>query len=244
MSWPSDSIGIECLEIGSQTTSLHSVRVYEITIRGTMNSTVIGHARVLWEYFASIRKETYCSAVVVCCSYDLRVMDYAVELLERDMTDTIVISGDRGHWTGKFWDEPESTIFHEYARDRLNGYKVLMERSATNFSENIRYSLDLIRPMGEVLFVTKPNSLYRVHLTVPMVDSEIRYSVSCPEIEFPDGVSKVVGLIGIINEMVGDVDRILTYPELGYQVPHTLPDEVVRSWKYLVDRGFVDHMLN
>ncbi len=213
-------------------------------MRDEINSIVVEHAKILWNYFASIRKEIHCSAVVVCCSYDLRVMDYAVDLLERGMTDTVVISGDRGHWTSKLWDEPESTIFHKYARDRLNGYRVLMEQRATNFSENIRYSLDLIRPVGEVLFVTKSNALYRVHLTVPMVDSNIRYSVSCPVIEFPDGISKVVGLIGIINEMVGDVDRILTYPELGYQVPHTLPDEVIRSWKFLINRGFVDHMLN
>lgn len=208
------------------------------------NSTVIGHARILWEYFASIRKEIHCSAVVVCCSYDLRVMDYAVDLLERGMTDTVVISGNRGHWTSKLWDESESTIFHEHSRVRLNGHRVILEQRATNFSENIRYSLNLVRPVGEVLFVTKPNALYRVHLTVPIVDSEVRYSVSCPVIKFPDGVSKVVGLIGLINEMVGDVDRIMTYPELGYQMPHTLPDEVIRSWEFLVDRGFVDHMLN
>ena len=209
-----------------------------------MNSAVIGHARILWNYFASLRKEIQCSAVVVCCSYDLRVMDYAVDVLERGRTDTVVISGDRGHWTGKLWDEPESSIFHEHARDRLNGYRVLLEQKSTNFSENIRFSLGLIRPVEGVLFVTKPNSLYRVHLTVPKVDPEIRYSVSCPVIAFPDGVSNIVGLIGLINEMVGDVDRILKYPELGYQVPHVLPDEIIRSWKFLVDRGFVDHMLD
>ena len=222
----------------------HSVRSDEVTTTGAMNSTVIGHAGILWDYLTSIRKEIHCSAVVVCCSYDLRVMDYAVDLLERGRTDTVVISGDRGHWTGKLWDEPESAVFHEHARDRLDGYRVLLEQRATNFSENIRYSIDLLRPVGPVLFITKPNSLYRVHLTVPMVDPEIRYSVSCPGIEFPDGVSTVVGLIGIINEMVGDVDRILTYPKLGYQVPHTLPDEVIRSWEFLVERGFVDHMLD
>ena len=172
-----------------------------------MTSTVIGHARVLWNYFASIRQEIHCSAVVVCCSYDLRVMDYAVDVLERGRTDTVVISGDRGHWTGKLWDEPESSIFHEHARDRLNGYRVLLEQNAKNFSENIRFSLDLIRPVEEVLFMTKPNSLYRVHLTVPKVDPEIRYSVSCPVIAFPEGVSNFVGLIGLINEMVGDVDN-------------------------------------
>lgn len=208
-----------------------------------MDSVAVRHAGVLWNYLASIRREIDCSAVVVCCSYDLRVMDYAIDLLQRGRSDTVVISGDRGHWTAKLWDEPESAVFRAHAGDRLRGYRVLLEPRATNFAENIRFSLDLVRPVERVLFVTKPNALHRVHLTVPRVDSELRFSVACPGLDFPEDVSGVVGLLGVINEMVGDIDRILTYPELGFQVPHALPEEVLRSWRALVDRGFTDHML-
>jgi hypothetical protein len=67
--------------------------------------------------------------------------------------------------------------------------------------------------------------------------------VSCPDLRFPDDISPVIGLFGIINEMVGDVERIQRYPALGYQTLHELPGEVLDSWQALVQKGFTHHLI-
>jgi hypothetical protein len=72
---------------------------------------------------------------------------------------------------------------------------------------------------------------------------EIRAYISCPDIRFPDDVSNIVGLFGLINEMVGDIERIIEYPKLGYQVEHELPPEVIESWEYLKRQGFTQHLM-
>jgi hypothetical protein len=43
--------------------------------------------------------------------------------------------------------------------------------------------------------------------------------------------------------MVGDIQRIMEYPRLGYQQEHTFPEDVIESWKYLVENGFTLHMM-
>jgi hypothetical protein len=67
--------------------------------------------------------------------------------------------------------------------------------------------------------------------------------MACPNILFPNDVSNVIGIFGLINEMVGDIERILKYPQFGFQVEHALPEEVLASWEYLVREGFTQHMM-
>lgn len=119
----------------------------------------------------------------------------------------------------------------------------MLEPRATHFGENIRFSRDLLPDVKSVTFVSKPNSLLRVKLTAAAQWPRVHAHVSCPEIGFPEAVSNVVGVLGVIQEMVGDIDRIRKYPGLGYQAAHELPDEVLEAWRYLVSQGFTGHMI-
>ena len=67
-------------------------------------------------------------------------------------------------------------------------------------------------------------------LTVERYWPGIEAHFSAPKIAFPDEVSNIVGVLGVIDEMVGDIDRIQRYPALGYQAAHTLPGEIIDAW--------------
>jgi hypothetical protein len=41
------------------------------------------HAKRLWTYLAALRSREPADAVVVCCSCDLRVCDYACDLIKQ-----------------------------------------------------------------------------------------------------------------------------------------------------------------
>ena len=68
--------------------------------------------------------------------------------------------------------------------------------------------------------------------------------LSCPELAFPDEISPLVGLTGLIHEMVGDIDRIRRYPALGFQAAHELPAPIVEHWRALIAAGFTAHLLD
>jgi uncharacterized SAM-binding protein YcdF (DUF218 family) len=101
----------------------------------------------------------------------------------------------------------------------------------------------LLGDATSVTFVSKPYSLLRVKLTVERYWPGIEAHFSAPEIAFPDEVSNIVGVLGVINEMVGDIDRIQRYPALGYQAAHTLPGEIIDAWHYLIEQGFTHHLV-
>jgi hypothetical protein len=81
-----------------------------------MGTAVLEHGQKLWNYMASNRTRDVADAIVVCCSYDLRVCDYACELLEQNLAPRLVISGKSGNWTRHLWDAPEAKIFGDRAR--------------------------------------------------------------------------------------------------------------------------------
>jgi uncharacterized SAM-binding protein YcdF (DUF218 family) len=183
-------------------------------------------------------------AIVVCCSYDLRVCDHACELVKEGRADTLVISGKSGNWTKHIWDSREAEVFYERALvNNIDESRIIKELRATNFGENVSNSKKLLPNAKTITFVSKPNSLLRVKLTAEVQWPEINALTSCPDIKFPEQVSNVIGVWGVINEMVGDIDRIQNYPNLGYQAEHELPERIIENWNYLVQNGFTYHLM-
>ena len=208
-----------------------------------MPTKTIENAAILWNYMSSFGGVHRSEAVVVCCSYDLRVCDYACELIESNVADRLVLTGNRGNWTRHLWSRPEAHVFRERAvQNGVSRDRILVEDRATNLGENVAFSRELLDTARAVTFVTKPATVLRLKLTVEAQWPEVEAHVSCPDIKFPADVSNAVGILGVINEMVGDVDRIRLYAERGYQVPHEFPARVMEAWTYLVQEGFTQHL--
>lgn len=204
-------------------------------------------ANVLWRFLTAgsggRTPESPRDLIVVCCSYDLRVCDHACRLLQRDVADRMLITGQSGHWTRHLWDGDEADVFA--ARARALGVetgRILIERKARSFADNIAFSRAMCPEARRVTFVTKPQSVRRVELTVPIRWPGLDAAVDAPAIAFPSGASNAVGILGLIEEMVGDLHRILVYPRLGFQVPLAVPGDVLAAWRHLIALGFDRHL--
>ena len=209
-----------------------------------MDTLTIQKAAELWDYqssFASLKKS---EVVIVCGSYDLRVCDHACDLIKSGLANKLVLTGNSGNWTKHIWTKTEATIFAERARDNgIDNKQIILETSATNFGENIIFTKKLLPETHSAIFVSKPNSLLRVKLVLEAYWPEVESCVSSPAIHFPQQVSNVVGILGVINEMVGDIDRIQQYPSKGYQASHELPEDILNAFEYLKGQGFTQHLI-
>lgn len=211
---------------------------------GIAQSAVLDHAKQLWTWMSALRAREPSDAVVVCCSYDLRVCDYACDLIKQGLAPRLVLSGKTGNWTRFLWNEPEAHIFRDRALENgIDPDQIHLEDRSTHFGENIAFVRELMPQLQRVTFVTKPNSILRVALTVPVQWPQVTACVDSPPFEFPREVSNIIGVFGVIHEMVGDVDRVLQYPSRGFQRPYPVPAPVLESWKALIAAGFNWHLL-
>ena len=191
---------------------------------------------------SSFRAREPADALVVCCSYDLRVCDYACQLVREGLAPRLVLTGNLGHWTRHLWNDPEAFVFRERAlANGLDRGRILIEDRAANFGENIAFVRALLPEARRITFVTKPNSVLRVALTVPMHWPQVKACVDSPALSFPGEVSQIIGVLGVIHEMVGDVERILRYPARGFQLPHELPPAILHAYHRLSAEGFRLH---
>jgi uncharacterized SAM-binding protein YcdF (DUF218 family) len=211
---------------------------------GRISSETLDHAHRLWTCLAAMRASGPCDAIAVCCSYDLRVCDHACGLVKRGLAPRLLLSGKSGNWTRHLWAVPEARVFAERAlANGIDADRIGIEEQSTNFGENIAFVRRSWPELHRVTFVTKPNAVLRVALTVPVQWPGVMAWVDAPPLEFPEDVSNIIGVLGVIHEMVGDIDRVLQYPARGFQLPHPLPASVLESWHYLIEAGFRSHLL-
>lgn len=202
-------------------------------------------AQVLWDYLSAGRGHAQCELLIVCGSYDLRVCDYACELLNQGVAGHIVFSGNTGNWTRHLWERPEAEIFAERAVALgVSPDQFTLEARASNFAENIAFTRQLFAHVRSATFLTKPNSIRRVKLTLPIRWPALTAWVDAPDYGFPDAIANAVGVFGVIAEMVGDIQRIKLYPQAGFQVAADLPEAVEQAWQYLVAQGFDHHSIS
>lgn len=209
-----------------------------------MHNRILNEAGNIWNYLKRFHTEGKSDVIVVCCSYDLRICDYAVSLMDKVGAENILFSGNTGNWTRALWTEREAHIFTDRAIELgVDLNRIIVEEDATNIGENIKFSNELLLDHQKTTYVSKPNTLLRINLTVPMHCNNSDFYTSGPDFSFPNDVSNIVGLDGIINEMVGDINRVMKYPELGFQEKHELPPEILDSYFYLINEGFSDHLI-
>ena len=205
-------------------------------------------ARVLWNYHRVVGPLAPADVIVGLGSYDLRVARWCAGLLQRDLAPGLVFTGAHGNWTRGRWSRSEAEVFADEAvANGAQREQILLETQATNIGENLRLTKALLAEHGRhanrIIVVTKPQTLRRVVATAPVFWPEVFLIPSCPDHDFAEQPTTEHSLDDLINEMVGDVQRMIEYPRLGYQVPQETPSEVLAAYQELATRGHTRHLL-
>jgi uncharacterized SAM-binding protein YcdF (DUF218 family) len=204
------------------------------------------HAETLWGFHARGDRLSPMAALVCLGSYDLRVAHRTADLALDHAGAPIVVTGAFGNWTRGVFAATEAEVFADILRRRgVPDHRIALETRATNIGENIAYSRRIIeRCSGErIVFVTKPQTQARVRATVPIQWPQISAQITAPMLEIDDYADADGALTALIDEMVGDLQRMIAYPALGYQVAVEIPEPVIAAYEALRRAGYTRHCL-
>jgi uncharacterized SAM-binding protein YcdF (DUF218 family) len=212
-----------------------------------MKDSVAQNARILWDYHRLGMPVEPADAIVGLGSYDLRVADRCAELWKAGTAGLIVFSGARGNWT-RGLDQTEAALFTSRALSLgVPDQAVLQEDRSTNLGQNVALTRDLLerqgRPRGRLLLVTKPNTERRALATALKVWPEARWRVTSPGTRLEGPYAAGRSFDDLADEMAGDLERILKYPELGFQVEQEVPSAVLDAFEALKAAGYVRHLM-
>ena len=208
----------------------------------------LADAQTLWDYLKLNQPLTPCDCIIAMGSHDLRVAEHAAHLFLGSWAPLLICSGGLGRLTRQKWDEPEARKFAKAAiRAGVPVEKILIEDHSTNTGENMSFTRKMLSEQGiainSALLVQKPYMERRALATAQKVWPEIDYCVSSPPIAFTDYPTKAIPMNELIQIMAGDFQRILIYPEKGFQIEQEIPLKTTDAFQNLVEAGFTNFLI-
>jgi uncharacterized SAM-binding protein YcdF (DUF218 family) len=217
-----------------------------------MNARIRGLAEKIWHYHRLNHQLAPADAILVLCSHDTAVAERGAQLFLDGWAPLLVFSGGLGAITSRMWSEPEADQFARIAVARgVPREKILIENQSTNTGENVLLTRRLLEARGiaahRFIVVQKPYMERRSYATFKKVWPEAEVIVTSPQVAFDSYLSEysneALSPEDVIGIMVGDLQRIRVYPEMGFQVPQHIPDDVWDAYEELVRAGFTKYLV-
>lgn len=208
-----------------------------------MNNQILAYAKMLWDFHCVYDPLKTADVIVGFSSYDLRVAKRVADLYKDGLAPLIVLTGHSGHGTQGLYPASAAEAFAEVlAGENVPDRVVLLEKEATNIGEKIMFTKELMAPGAlSAILVTKPHTQRRVRATAARRWPEASITVTAPLTSFEDQPTEQVSMEALINEMTGDLTRILAYPAKGFQIAQAVPLDVLEAYEFLIAQGYDKH---
>lgn len=211
-----------------------------------MTDAVREAAEVLWDYHRLGEAITPACGILVFGSNDLRVAEHAARLYQDGLAPWVLFSGARGRMT-QDWPETEAeTMARVAAAAGVPVSAILIENRATNTGENIRFSRELLEERGMLpecgIFVQKPYMERRTRAALEVQWPEMGIQLSSPPLDFAGYCAGDLTAETVIAAMVGDFQRIMDYPALGFASAQPVTAEAREAFDFLVAEGFREQL--
>jgi uncharacterized SAM-binding protein YcdF (DUF218 family) len=205
--------------------------------------TVDEAIRALWGYHHMHHQLKPADCLFVLGNSDIRTADRAVELYEQGLAPLVLITGGAGRYTKDMFTESEASVFAQ--RMTLKGVPprvIFQEDQSTNTGDNFVMGMKkLVRlgyAPGSLIVVTKPYMERRAYATGMKQLSGVTLQMASPTVAWEDYPTEELPRDKVINIMVGDLQRIIEYPKLGFQIEQDVPPEVRAAMEYLISQGY------
>ena len=94
----------------------------------------------------------------------------------------------------------------------------------------------------KIILIHKPYMERRVYATFKKIWPEPKLFVTSPQIRYEEYWNEEIEEDWGIHIMVGDLQRILIYPNRGFQIPQLIPDNILEAYKILLQRGYTQYL--
>ena len=228
--------------------SLQHFIEFELDDQPVVTDKAIALAKILWDYHHMNHSLERMDCILVLGSHDLRVAERGAEIYLQGWAPLIVFSGGLGNLTRHIWKDPEADQFAAIAVQKGVPEKaILIENQSTNTGENILFTQRLlqknnVQPLSFIV-VQKPYMERRSYATFMKHWPDKHLLVTSPQIPFDQYATGPIPMESIINNMVGDLQRIKVYPGKDFQIYQDIPEKVWAAYEQLVSLGYDKHLI-
>lgn len=205
-------------------------------------------AEAIWDYHQMHHPARPCAAAIGLGSHDLGVAALTAHLYHAGLFPLIVFSGANSPTTAERFPAGEAVCFAEHAVSLgVPESAIIVEDQATNTGQNIEFSRRALAEAGitdgPVMLVSKPYMERRAYATARKVWPEADVVCASERGSLDDYLKEIGDDRLVIDMLVGDLQRIMVYPDRGFAVPQEVPQRVSDAYDRLVRRGYDSRLL-
>jgi uncharacterized SAM-binding protein YcdF (DUF218 family) len=199
-------------------------------------------AETIWDFHQMHHQQRPCEAAIGLGSRDLGVATFAAKLYHAGMFPVVVFSGANSPSTAERFPRGEAVHFSEHALELgVPASATVIEPAATNTGENITRSREALSQAGihpaSVLLISLPYMERRAYATSRRTWPEVEAICASEPLSLDEYVSKIGNAKLLIDILVGDLQRVIEYPALGYAVAQDVPPPVEAAYQRLLRTG-------
>ncbi len=205
-------------------------------------------ARTIWDYHLMHHQLGPVDVAIGLGSHDLGVATFAAKLYHEQLFPTIVFTGASSRTTEARFPRGEAVHYREHAIELgVPSSAIRVETKATNTGQNISLTRDVLAasdvPVTSVLLISKPYMERRAFATCQKVWPEVRAICASEPIGFDDYLGSIGDTKLVVDMLVGDLQRVVEYPALGFAVEQDLPAAVESAFRRLVSAGYTSRLM-
>jgi uncharacterized SAM-binding protein YcdF (DUF218 family) len=206
-------------------------------------------ATLIWNYHQMEHQPRPCSAAIGLGSHDLGVATAAADLYRAGLFPVLVFSGGNSPTTRARFPRGEAVHYREHALSLgVPDEAILVEPNAANTGQNITLSRELLAEAGvqveSLLLISKPYMERRSYATCRKLWPEADVVCASEPLELDDYIKSIGDEKLVVNMLVGDLQRVIEYPKLGFAVEQEVPRDVHDAYERLLRAGFDSRLIN
>ncbi|MEV8609488.1 YdcF family protein [Amycolatopsis sp. NPDC051373] len=205
-------------------------------------------AELIWNYHRLHHDLRSCSAALVLGGNDPGAAVYAAELYHRGFFPVMAVSGATSAETAHLYPRGEAEHFREVALQLgVPDAAILVEPNARNTGENFTLSRQVFDEVGispaSLLVIAMPYMERRAYATCRRQWPEVEPLCASTPVTFQEYTKTMGNAADVVAMMVGDLERVLRYPDLGFAIPQEVPGQVEEAFGRLVAQGFTSRLM-
>ncbi|MFI9393338.1 YdcF family protein [Streptomyces bauhiniae] len=202
----------------------------------------------IWDYHQMRHRPRPVDVAIGLGSHDLGVATHAAELYRAGLFPTLVFTGGNSPTTVGVFPRGEAVHFREHALGLgVPAEAILLEPNAANTGQNITLSQEVLAAAGltpaTVMLVCKPYMERRSYATARKLWPDVEFLCASEPLEFDDYLKSIGDEKLVLDMLVGDLQRIIEYPKLGFAIDQELPVDVRDAYTSLVQDGFTSRLI-
>ncbi|MBR2046962.1 MAG: YdcF family protein [Oscillospiraceae bacterium] len=209
------------------------------------------NVQILWDYMHLNQPLEQADVIVGFGCYDEDIPRRCAELYHAGFAPCVAFSGGLGRNTSDLWTKSEAERFAAIAMAcGVPENRIILENKSTNSAENLLFTPKVLAEQGvrakKIIAVHKPYMERRLWSAMQVYWPDVEAIYTSPQVTLEEHIrhAEAAGMNrkGVIETIVGDIQRMELYAKKGYQVPVEIPETVREAFRSLVEQGYTGQL--